>query len=375
MRTLQSEDSSMARTKSDDQLRREAAQRDEEREARRRLRIRCFGILKEYEPVFFRILDRDLRNDRLFHAYIFYGPAGSLKREAAFLSAQSIVMPGEHGLVQEENCSDPQLMMRVAEQEYADLSFLDGTQKKQISIDQVNMMQSFLARTAAEDAGKKILIADHAENMSEDAMNSLLKFLEEPSPNTCVIITADNIDRLISTMRSRCVLIPFHPLPEEVYRSAALAEGIDPEDAFFLARRARVLTGYPDLAVSEVYQRAKSMFRQFTGMYGDRRLFLVDYHQRYRFREKTKDVTAKDMNLDLLLYFFGMLGDWYRDILKGAENGPAWYSESVGTMRSESEEKLINKFGIVREAENLCNRTNDLSLVLEGAVCRLEKQI
>ena len=359
----------MPRVTTDEKLIKEAALRDERRAENRALRIRCFGILKEYEEVFFRIFDRDIAQDTLFHACLFYGPQGSLKKEAAILTAQSLVCPGVHGLVNEAECTDAELMARVAENEYGDLFLM----KDKLGIEEAAKMQRFMARTPAESADKKILIVDRADNMSEEAMNSVLKFLEEPAPHVYIILTAENIDRLIPTIRSRCMLVPFHPLPSDVYRSIALSEGVDPEDAFLLADCAKVLGGYGDLAAQETYQRAKAMFRQMLGLSGDPEMILVDYERLYRFREKSTNTSVRDLNMETLVYFFSMLGTYWRSVIKCDESGPAWYSESVGRARSGSAEKAVERFRIVREARDRANRYNDLNLVLAQAVWRLEK--
>lgn len=363
----------MPRKPTDEQLKKESALRDESRAENRALRIRCYGILKEYEEVFFRIFDRDIAQDTLFHACIFYGPPGSLKNEAAVLTAQSLVCPGVHGLINEAECDDPELMARVAENEYGDLFVMKETPKEKLGIAQATRMQSFLAKTAMEEADRKILIIDRADNMSEEAMNSVLKFLEEPAPHVYIILTAENIDRLLPTIRSRCMMVPFHPLPEEVYRETAISEGVDPEDAFLLTDCAKILNGYGALAAEETYQRAKAMFRQMIGVSGDPDMILVDYERLYRFREKTNNRNMRDLNMDTLVYFFSMLGTYWRNVIKGDESGPAWYSESVGKARSGRAEKAVEAFRIVREARDRTNRNNDLNLVLAQAVYRLEK--
>ncbi|MBR2990195.1 MAG: AAA family ATPase [Solobacterium sp.] len=373
----------MPRKQTDEQLLKESALRDSERSARREQRSVCFEILKQYETVFFRTFDRDLLKNELFHAFIFHGPQGSLKTQAAVLCAQSIVCPGIHGLVDEAHSEYADLLARVAETEYGDLYRIDGSEKKSIGIEKAADIQRFLSRTAAEESGRKILLLNGAEYMTEDAMNSLLKFLEEPAEQVYMFLVTGNVDRLLTTIRSRCMAVRFHPLPEQVYYDAAIREGLDPEDAFFLAGAAKVLGGYPDLAVSEPYQRAKTLFRQMLGLQGDPGLILVDYDTRYRFREKGErgDTgrekgerrTVRDNNLDTLIWFFEMLARYYRSVITGDETGPAWYSESVKAERSVPKARYIEKLQIVREARDKCGRTNDLNLLMDQTIYRLEK--
>jgi DNA polymerase-3 subunit delta' len=58
----------------------------------------------------------------------------------------------------------------------------------------------------------KILLLDHAENLNEEAANSLLKFLEEPGGETLIILITADIKAILPTIVSRCVVINFFPV-------------------------------------------------------------------------------------------------------------------------------------------------------------------
>ena len=53
----------------------------------------------------------------------------------------------------------------------------------------------------------KVGIIENAEQMSETVQNKLLKTLEEPYPQTVIILTTSNRESLLQTVRSRCVLL------------------------------------------------------------------------------------------------------------------------------------------------------------------------
>ena len=92
-------------------------------------------LLKQYQPVAFDILERAIQQDRISHAYLFYGPKGTMKLEMAKLFAQSILMHAKDGLIQEETLVDKQatLASRIGAFEYGDMLFLDGSRKKKLS--------------------------------------------------------------------------------------------------------------------------------------------------------------------------------------------------------------------------------------------------
>lgn len=54
--------------------------------------------------------------------------------------------------------------------------------------------------------------------MNEEASNCLLKTLEEPTPNTFIILTADSLMPIRETIRSRCQIVRFTPIPNHIIK-------------------------------------------------------------------------------------------------------------------------------------------------------------
>ncbi|HEY2887433.1 MAG TPA: DNA polymerase III subunit [Candidatus Limnocylindrales bacterium] len=98
------------------------------------------------------------------------------------------------------------------------------------------------------EGGHRVAIVEHAERMNEDAQNALLKTLEEPPPRTTIILCADEEDRLLPTVRSRCVRLRIAPLGvraiEELLVERTVAE------APAAARLARIAAGRPGVAMA-----------------------------------------------------------------------------------------------------------------------------
>ena len=73
-----------------------------------------------------------------------------------------------------------------------------------------NTLRSFLARfdfTATAAAPRKIGVIYEADRMNEEAQNALLKTLEEPPPDTTLILCTANPASLLPTTRSRCQIV------------------------------------------------------------------------------------------------------------------------------------------------------------------------
>ena len=98
------------------------------------------------------------------------------------------------------------------------------------------------------EGGRRVAIVEHAERMNEDAQNALLKTLEEPPAGVGLILCADDEDRLLPTVRSRCVRLRVAPLGiraiEELLEDRGAA---DPPTA---ARLARISGGRPGVALA-----------------------------------------------------------------------------------------------------------------------------
>jgi DNA polymerase III subunit delta' len=106
---------------------------------------------------------------------------------------------------------------------------------EQIRIDQVRDLQDFLA-IGTHRAGLRVVLVHPAEAMNPSTQNALLKSLEEPPPGTVFVLVTMNTERLLPTVRSRCVALD---LPA-AGRTAALAwlreQGTaDPEEALAAA--------------------------------------------------------------------------------------------------------------------------------------------
>ena len=82
----------------------------------------------------------------------------------------------------------------------------------QIRIDQVRELADFLA-VGTHRAGLRVILIYPAEAMNANTQNALLKSLEEPPPATVFLLVTTQPDRLLPTVRSRCLRFAL-PLPD-----------------------------------------------------------------------------------------------------------------------------------------------------------------
>jgi len=98
------------------------------------------------------------------------------------------------------------------------------------------------------EGGARVAIVSAADRMTEDAQAAFLKTLEEPPPGTVLVLTATDEERLLDTIRSRCVRIRLGPVPRREIEALLVEAGhAEPPLA---ARLARLSGGRPGDAVA-----------------------------------------------------------------------------------------------------------------------------
>ncbi len=98
------------------------------------------------------------------------------------------------------------------------------------------------------EGGARVAILEAAHRMTEDAQNALLKTLEEPPLGVTLVLCADDEERLLPTIRSRCARVRLGPVGTRDIEG--LLEDLGLADAPTAARFARLSDGRPGLAVA-----------------------------------------------------------------------------------------------------------------------------
>jgi DNA polymerase-3 subunit delta' len=138
--------------------------------------------------------------DRLAHAMLVHGAAGTGKRALAEAMAARLVCAGT-GEFACGHCRSCALFASGAHPDWMHLAPAEG--KHQIKVDQVRELLATLALTTSFSPRKVALIAP-AEAMNRHAANALLKSLEEPPGDSVLILVSHDASSLPVTIRSRC---------------------------------------------------------------------------------------------------------------------------------------------------------------------------
>jgi len=96
--------------------------------------------------------------------------------------------------------------------------------------------------------GARVAIIEAGDRMSEDAQSAFLKTLEEPPAGTTIIVCADDEERLLPTIRSRCARVRLGSLGIRDVEAVLAAQGV--ADPPLAARLARITDGRPGRAIA-----------------------------------------------------------------------------------------------------------------------------
>ena len=182
-----------------------------------------------------KILTRHIQNGNVKHAYLFCGLDGIGRRSLALRFAQALICP--NAAKTGEPCLTCSSCQRMARMQHPDLFVISVPEnRKEISIEQVRGLQHDLSLAPYEAPCRIGLLLDF-QNASDEAQNSMLKTLEEPTSRVVLLVTASRPEDLLPTIASRCEVILLRPTSQEEISLALEKEtGISKTDAGKLAR-------------------------------------------------------------------------------------------------------------------------------------------
>jgi DNA polymerase-3 subunit delta' len=138
------------------------------------------------------------------HAYLFSGPPGVGKSEAALAFAAGLACP-------DRGCGICSTCRRVLEGLHPDVEVVapEGTFIRKEEITEINLHAVY----RPYEARAKVYVFLDADSFNAEAANAFLKTLEEPPAHVHFILVTDHPERLLPTVASRCQPVAFSPVP------------------------------------------------------------------------------------------------------------------------------------------------------------------
>jgi DNA polymerase-3 subunit delta' len=111
-----------------------------------------------------------------------------------------------------------------------------GKDSKDSSVIRIDQIRSLIenAQTRPQIAACKVMLLSPADTLNVNAANSLLKLLEEPPPDSYLVLVADRPARLPATIRSRCTRVDFHAPAQDTALAWLRSRGLSKSDAGLL---------------------------------------------------------------------------------------------------------------------------------------------
>ncbi|MET8158280.1 DNA polymerase III subunit delta' [Sphaerisporangium sp. NPDC005289] len=203
------------------------------------------------------------RGAGMTHAWLFTGPPGSGRSEAARAFAAALLCP-------DQGCGHCDLCHQVAIGSHPDV---ETVRPEGLSYSVKQTRELVLRAAGAPTLGRwRVILFEDADRSTEAAANALLKAIEEPPPRTVWLLCAPSPDDMVITIRSRCrVVTLLTPSTAAVAHVLATRDGVAPEVAEFAARATQGHTGRARrLALDEEVRRRReavlSLPRSLTGV-------------------------------------------------------------------------------------------------------------
>ena len=164
------------------------------------------------------------RKGRMSHFYLLSGPRGSGKHTLANLIAAAM-------LCAEPNapCGICRSCRKVRGGSHPDYITIDDPGKKTVPVDLIREARADIF-VRPNEGEKKIYLFPRAQDLGLPGQNALLKVLEEPPSYGVFLLLTDNPEKLLPTVRSRCVELKLRALPEALLRRTLHEEFPDADE-------------------------------------------------------------------------------------------------------------------------------------------------
>lgn len=163
------------------------------------------------------MINKSFKNDRLSQVYLFHGEKGTLKMDAALYIASLVLCEagGNCGI-----CSQCKKIEKLVNPNIFIISPDGDTIKKE----QVDNLEHEFALTSDY---KRIFIIKDIDKATPAASNSLLKFLESLNDNSYGILTTENINLVLPTIKSRSISVHFTPKSSMTISNELIKRGVE----------------------------------------------------------------------------------------------------------------------------------------------------
>lgn len=175
---------------------------------------------------------RALDAGRMASTFLFVGPAGIGKHTFAVALARALLCQ-RSSETQLEACGECESCRLAAAGSHPDILLVKKPEEKSyIPVahfigDKDHRGREGMCHDIALKpflGGRRVAIVDDADHLNQEGANCLLKTLEEPPPRSVLILISTSVAQQLPTIRSRCQIVRFDPLPVHELTELILAQ-------------------------------------------------------------------------------------------------------------------------------------------------------
>ena len=247
-------------------------------------------------------LQNALSTNKVSHAYIINGERSSGKEFVARVFAMALQCE-KRGT---EPCGECHTCKQALGNNQPDIIYVSHEKPNTIGVEDIRKQINGDIDIKPYSSPRKIYIMNEGEKMTVQAQNALLKTLEEPPEYAVLLILTTNVDAMLPTILSRCVVLNMKPVADAKVKKYLMEElGVPDYKANICVAFARGNIGKAKmLANSEEFEKVK-----------EEAVTLVKYIKDMEINEIVKAIKKiTEYKFDVNDYL-DILSAWYRDIL------------------------------------------------------------
>jgi DNA polymerase III subunit delta' len=320
-----------------------------------------------------------ISTNHLSHAYMFTGQKGTGKSLFAKEFTKALFCKINKG----DSCDTCHNCMRIDNNNHPDIHWIALDKKdKFIKIESIRDMQYYVNLSPVESR-HKVFIIKEADRMNEESSNCLLKTLEEPASNTIIILIASSLASVKETIKSRCQIMRFKPIPTSIIKEQLINEfDTKVKEAEWIARFSCGSLGNAiELAQDKFYEKNDDIISRISGLKLEHNLgFAEEFAESYLNKgdslEEKRQILKGILNC-ILQYFRDLLIIKIRDIHNRSNEGdlPLFNAGNEDTIQAQSrlftQEQIRNIIDEILKSIKYIDYNLNIDLLIENIFTRI----
>ncbi len=247
-------------------------------------------------------LQNAIAMNKVSHAYIINGERNAGKEFIAKVFAMALQCEKKEA----EPCGECHSCKQALSNNQPDIIYISHEKPNTIGVEDIRAQINNDIVIKPYSSPRKIYIVNEGEKMTPQAQNALLKTLEEPPEYAVIVILTNNVEALLPTVLSRCVVLNMKPVSDALVKKYLMEQlGVPDYKANICVAFARGNIGKAKLlASSEEFEKVKDEAISLVKNIND-----MEIHEIVKAIKKISEYKF-DVNdyLDILMA-------WYRDVL------------------------------------------------------------